>query len=104
MVDKRKLALALRNGINKLSGKQTLIDEYEDATHIIAEYLDKMKSGKEKENLTKAFEKLDETKLKSDGKGGVSVGGFNQYESSKKTLKQKVAQAQQIMKQFGIER
>lgn len=101
---KKKFLLALRNGINKLSGKQSMIDEYEKATDAITSYYDKMKPGKAKDDLKKAFEKLDETEYTPNGKGGIYIGGFNQYKSNKKILKQKIEQSKQIMQQFGITR
>ena len=63
-----------------------------------------MEPGQTKEALKKAFEKLDETEYTPDGKGGIHIGGFDQYKSDKKTLKQKIEQSKQIMQQFGIKR
>ena len=104
MTKKNKFMLALRNGMNKLSGKQAIIDEYDHATDAITRYIDKMEPGKKKDDLIKAFEKLAETKRNSNGKGGISVGGFDPYKNNKKTLKQKIEQSKQIMQQFGISR
>lgn len=104
MANKRKFLLALRDGINKLSGKQALIDEYEKVTDIITRHIDKMDAGKAKDELLHAFDELNEVGYTSGKKGGMYVEGFDQYTSNKKVLKQKIELNKQIMQRFGIKR
>ncbi len=104
MTKKHELLLALRNGINKLTGKQDLITEYEQATHIITRKLDRMNPGAVKDKLMDEFHKITEETYESDGKGNMNISGFNQYKTSKKNLKQKIELTKKLIQQMKAER
>lgn len=104
MANKHELLLALRNGINKLTGKQELIDEYERAVYIISHKLDKMNSGADKDKLSAELARITEESHAYDGEGGYNVGNFDQYKSNKKTLKQKIELTKKLMQQMEAKR
>jgi len=100
----QKLLLALRNGINKLTGKQELIDQYRDIVSDLSKKHDRMESGVKKTELAKKLDKLTEATAELDGKGGLYLDGFDPYRASKKVLKQKIAEGQKLRQQAGISR
>lgn len=104
MAKKHEFLLALRNGINKLTGKQELIDEYEQAIHIITHKLDRMNPGADKDKLSTELAGITEDRHTYDAKGGYYIGGFDQYKSNKKTLKQKIELTKKLMQQMEAKR
>lgn len=99
-----KLLLALRNGINTLTGRQKLIDQYNDITHKLTEKSDSMEDGAKKTELSEKIDKLIEMKWKSYGNAGKTYSEFDPYKANRKVLKQKIAEGQKLMKQVGISR
>ena len=102
MANKGKFLLALRDGINKLTGKQALIDEYEKITSALTKKSDSMENGAQKKAFVAQIDKLTEHGVSNDGQGGKNYDNFDAYRASKKVLKQKIANGQKLMREYGM--
>lgn len=103
MANKQKFLMALRDGINKLSGKDNLIEQYRRAANIIGRALSKAKSEKERAELNAAYKELTQISLVKGGNSDAFVNSFDPYKlGNRKVLKQKIAFAEQVIHRFGL--
>lgn len=101
--DRKQIYLAFRNGINKLTGKQKLIDAYEDAMGVLSAKSDSLRNETEKKKLIKQLEQISEEKW-SETKTGFSISGFNPYliKTPKSKIKSKIDMLYKLMEDYKV--
>lgn len=102
MANRKKFLLALRDGINKLTGKQALIEEYEKVTSELTKKSDSMENSAQKKAFVAQIDELTELAVSSDGQGGKNYKDFDATRASKRVLKQKIANGQKLMREYGM--
>jgi len=101
---RKSMYLAFRNGVNKLTGKQSLIDEYNDAVAALAQKSDSMQKGPQKENLLKQLTKIEEEQWEIKDGIASAIHSFNPYliKTSKAKIKSKIALLNELKKQYNV--
>ena len=106
MANKRKnLYLAFRNGINKLTGKQALIDEYNHAVEGLIEKSYSLRDKSKRADLLKQLSQvMEEQWIIQTSDNGVAVEDFNPYliKTSKRKIKSKLDMLNQLMKEYNV--
>lgn len=99
--------MGIRNFINKYTGQDELIEQYNAAMSAIAKASDKSKSSEFKKKALAAMHAVEggETVTVTDGIAAWKEGTFNQYKPmQKKALRAKIAQLHTAMQELGISR
>ena len=106
MANKRKrLYLAFRDGINKLTGKQPLIEEYNRAVQALFDKSDSLRGDpKQKELLEQVQQITEEQWIPQENKNVVAIDNFNPYliKTSKAKIKSKLGMLKQLMKEYNV--
>lgn len=101
----RNFKLGIRNFVNKYTGQDDLIKEYNDAIMAIARASDESNSPAFKEQALEVLDSVKGGEWVTDGVAMWEQGGFNPYKPmQKKVLRQKIAQLSAAMKTLGISR
>ena len=99
----KALKLGVRNTVNRITGQQTQIKQYEQITHTLARASDKEKDPAKKRKILDALDRLTETVRKDDSSVGWSIDGFNQYKMfSNKKLSKKIEDGKKLIQKFGL--
>lgn len=106
MVSKKEMYLNFRDAINKLTGKQELIDKYNHAVHALSRKSDSMQAGAQKQKLLDQLTKIDEEEWMQEDKNVeiYAVKSFNPYAltTSKSAIKAKLVALEQLMQEYKV--
>lgn len=101
----RQFKLGIRNFINKYTGQDELIEQYNAAMSAIATASDKSESSEFKKKALAAMHAVEGGETVTDGVGFWEEGTFNPYTPmQKKALRAKIAQLYAAMQELGISR
>lgn len=103
-INKKAIALAFRDGINRATGKQSWIEKYSDAMAKLSKKSDSLQ-GEQKRDLLDQLHKIDEEQwIKNDNSNSITIQSFNPYslKTSKSSIKAKVAALEQLMQKYNV--
>ena len=95
----KQLRLRLRDLKNKITGKDKVIEKYNETTHKIATLSDKEKNPDVKKKLMELYEKVTDEKWHTDDNVAWS-DSYNPYKGRKKTTRSKIELAETGLKQI----
>jgi len=94
-MNSKKLKLKARDMFNKITGKDKVIEQYNELTHEIAASSDKEENPEKKKDLMKLYKDVTDEKWVNDEKGGCYSDDYNPYKlkNSKKKTRAKIDMA-----------
>ena len=105
MANKRKhLYLVFRNGINKLTGKQSLIEEYNHAVEVLLEKSASLRDESKQKDLLKQISQITEEQWITKKNNVIIIKDFNPYlvKTPKAKIKSKLDVLNQLMKEYKV--
>lgn len=101
----RQFKLGIRNFINKYTGQDELIEQYNAAMSVIAKASDASKSSEFKKKALAAMHAVEGGETVTDGVATWEEGTFNPYTPmQKKALRAKIVQLHAAIQELGISR
>ena len=105
MLTKRQISIAFRDGINKLTGKDSLIEEYNLAVRALSHKTTSLQ-GTEKRKLLDQLKQIEEEEWVNEDPTSdiISIKSFNPYliRSTKSKIKAKIAMLHQLMQEYNV--
>ena len=103
-MDKRQISIAFRDGINKLTGKQSLIEQYNHAVHVLSRKSDSLSGKPEQKALLERIEEITESKWFNGEHGTIVSTSFNPYliGSTKSKLRTKIDMLNKLMQEYKV--
>ncbi len=103
MINTRQLKLNIRNFINDITGQTPKIEEYSYIISTLAKASDKEEDENTKNEIHEAYVELDEEVWITNGHGGGTVSGFNQYKNFQNNkLALKIETGRELLKKFNL--
>lgn len=96
----KELRLKIRDLKNKITGKDKVIEEYNNATMNIANLSDNEKDPKVKKQLRDLYDKVTDEEWVKTGKTAMAIKSYNPYKGSKKETRKKIEMAKLGLKKI----
>jgi hypothetical protein len=98
------MAIAFRDSVNKLTGKQQLIDKYNNAVSELSQRSDSLYESSKKKALLARLEEITEDRWVEGENGIIETSSFNPYRltSTKAKIKSKLADLNKLMQEHNI--
>lgn len=105
-MNKEQVRVAFCNVINKVTGKQNIINAYEDKMSQIAKYTDTLKDGSVKSEIIKQTDIVAGSVFVDESGYPFYVRQYSPYslKTSKKEVCAKVKQLDEVIKKYGIDK